>query len=669
MQLLQILYVLENCIFHIQTDISNGQFTDSLLTTIHLSTKFGSLASESNNTTTTTLDKLHKSGARFSNYCSVKFLECSGEALNKLTTKHNLNENPTYVLIFSWSSGRENIKPEMLATVQTESNYFFLNVDNNEISGNVTVQLQSICFSCQEMLVLISLSALEATTTVKEPFFLHRAQIDCPGFPFLYHFLPPPSECHKLGLQFRGEERFCTIITISNYMNFTPVDLYSMEPSALKVQSAQTSFLLSSRREMESYLFLASGQIVEPFGFLTVLAQRGFSFVSVADIARPFDLCIWLSIIISVGVLMFLMNVNEETNSDELVAARFDFNQRIFLALFGGLLEQSPALLRKTSSSKQIIRYGLGSWLLIAIVICGAYKAVFFSIMTKQLPPKSPRNFQELLNNFPHITPVAVDFTVKMGFDEIRFNSALLDVIAEYHSSIGDNAHHMQKYKFYQRLVNSTKFFVGLSYSKMRVIHELDLNVPNNFTFFEQRQVAIAKDFAFISLPAGIDHFSRIMEGRMDSEFLIPSQGFEHLLTFRTMFIVSRSYISKKFSKLFEQLAESGLTRIWKRYRKKVYSNFDLSLYACYVENPHLMFSHVFSTDPEVVSICWNYFDAETRNSVLRRKRFGGAKSESRLPMGKFLLILEMLLVGLSASCLGFVIENNIKARSRSNQW
>ncbi|OXA51891.1 Glutamate receptor ionotropic, delta-1 [Folsomia candida] len=616
--------------------------------------------------------------SRYSDSCLTKLIVLLNfnDALKSLAKAENLKENPRYVLLLlrmeSLNHSTTPINVEAFMRIQTESVYFIANLEINITLSNTTFSLEihQVCFYCDPFLLKVQqpYSSIRLNLPHSNKWNLRKMIIDSPGFPFVYHFLHPPHECHHLGDKFKGEERFCTILTISQHMNFTPQETQGKSQFGWKIHSAQFTSLLNNKRENEQFSWLANGQIVEPFTFLIVMTVDNFNLASVDEITKPFDISTWTLFCSCVLILSLLFNLLVVANK------KSSFDAEIFFVIFGSVLEQSPSVfMTKASTNTNAVRLIVIAWLLMCVVMSGGFKGTFFSFMTKQSTPKVPTTFQDLMAT-SEFSGVAVDFTFKQDYKSYTF--VLDDVVLEYKlatrnvsTTINNNTaglEFLKKTQLYQKLLQSTTFLGGLSYSKIRAIHELRLQIPKNFTK-ASTPFSIPKNFAFISTPSGISHFTKVMDGYHHHAYpprsLIFTPNLENLLMYRTMFVVSRSFFSQQFTKTFEALAESGIRRVWEKYRKVTYSNWDRSLLACYLQHSHLIFRYVAASAPEVVATCAKYFVPKTRNEAIRAAEdvLGGEESRGEkqhpLKVDNFVLVLKIFAVGLSMAGAVFILE------------
>lgn len=596
---------------------------------------------------------------RFSESCLTKFIDFDiVQVIEYLKRVQNLAENPLHVVLLNNSKDfLRQSELDALQKVQTETSYYVVFVRNQSQNS---ISLLRLCFVCKDLFETVLHPSSIAHYTRRQGINLRRMEISCPGYPFIYHFLFPPHVCHRLGESFRGEERFCTIRTIARHMNFTPMStLLGDESSAsLKIQSAQFTLLLNSQGPSEKYTWLAGGQIVEPFTFLIVTSSENFNLGSLQDIAKPFDLITWslmsgsiILLSLFYNLLLFLVELTPSPR------AKVFSDIEIFFVLLGTVLEQSPSnFVSKVCTKFGSIRLLFILWLLICLVLSGGFKGVFFSILTKQPTIIVPQNFEELINS--DFRMLAADFTPKKGFQE--YSMVLDNVLAEYKSSSSN----LKKDALYQKLVASTFTVARLTYSKIRAIHELRLQIPKSFTN-NGKPYTIPTNFAFVSTPSGVSHFLKVMKDHTTSNRkLLPSTHLEHLLTLRSMFIVSRSFFSQQFTKVFESLVESGITRVWEKYRKVVYGNWDRSLLACFFENPDLIFEVGFDADQDMLYKCWGYLNSapDTNRAIRDAEKALGQGAEKRdeserMSISSFVLIMTISVYCLAISGIAFGIE------------
>lgn len=213
--------------------------------------------------------------------------------------------------------------------------------------------------------------------------YLHKLYSDLQGVPIV-----------GVGLNFAD----VFLEELSDYLNFTRVDRseesFSFGEFSQFKKSGSAEFQEALKPgSSNKWIMLPDASFRNNFKFVVFARNPAFSYNA---LSKPFDLWIWVNLLLSMTGVTILMTLESPTSKRSPIAGHSGSRMLVkwtssFLCTFGNLVE---VYVENRSSRK--VSFFISAWLLTSIVLSNGYKGCIFSFLTKTYPPPVPRSAEDL---------------------------------------------------------------------------------------------------------------------------------------------------------------------------------------------------------------------------------------------------------------------------------
>jgi len=302
-----------------------------------------------------------------------------------------------------------------------------------------------------------------------------------------------------------------------------------------------------------------------PFRYGTLINPNA---QNLSSLTQPFDLAIWILLLISLVSLCLYFRLVFKLKKKELGSI-------LETHILSILLEQSQDCVTKCHKFSTSTYYLLISWLLATFLVGNAYKGVLFSFLTTPSLPQVPRNLQELAESQYLIAtisgqaeftatgePEGVQSTAKLHIEQI------VSDVERGQLQIKDSEKDYEKLRnmmiFFNPSIDESDLFTSIFMHVELSTGSKNYSVPKNLIFFDKDEQV--KNFEEL-----ISIFSK--------NVLILGPTFDLFAT-RDQWLFQRNVFLRLALPFMEGMEESGIFTRWEYYHEamKDYANLKSTL-------------------------------------------------------------------------------------------